>query len=90
MELVPEAAWAPPTPDPARPDVVIMTAADEALVGPVEQVLWQWPTSRVLLIRLDGHDAVLYELRVTGERLGDVSPRELIDAIRTAVRQRAS
>ena len=74
----------------AGPDVVIMTAAGDVPVESVRDVLVEWPRAQVLLIALDGHDCVLYEQRVHSTRLGELSPRELVDAIRTAVRDRSS
>jgi DNA-binding NarL/FixJ family response regulator len=90
MELMPEPDPPLRGADAVAPDVVIMTAADAARAIDVERLLWQWPRTRVLVIRLEGHESVLYEMRLHGARLGDRAPSELVDAIRAAVRQRES
>lgn len=87
MELVPE-RWSPPPPaESTGPDVVIMTASGEAGRENVTRTLWHWPRAQVLLISPDGHECVLYEQRIRRTRLGELSPRELVDAIRAAVRR---
>lgn len=74
--------------DTLAPDVVVMTAADEAALVAVEEVLSQMSRPRVLVIRLHDHETVLYEWRLHGSELGDLSPLEIVAAIRAAVTQR--
>ncbi len=47
------------------------------------QVLQASPSTRVLIISMNGGTAVLWQLRPHKERLDDVSPESLIRAIRT-------
>jgi len=89
MELIAENGAARRAAGPVVPDAVIV-AAEEASVIDIDRFLAHWPKARVVVLRLDGRGAVLYELRLFGSRLGDLSPAELLDAIRAAVRQHKS
>jgi len=70
------------------PDVVIVgtTHTEDMQNAPSE--LLQWPQSLVLIITLDGHRAALYELVPHKTEFGEMSPLELVDAIRTRLKQR--
>ena len=50
----------------------------------------QWPQTPVLIVTLDGRDAVLYELDIQTTELGERSPGELVDAIRAVVSRRGN
>ena len=72
------------------PDVVILGARRPRDSERVAAVLGDWPTTQVLQITVDGHEAAVYRLEIRGTELGELSPIELIDAIRAAVRRRES
>jgi DNA-binding NarL/FixJ family response regulator len=65
-----------------RADVAIIGAhqADDSTLA--RQVLKASPSTRVLIIAMNGGSAVLWELRPYKVRLDDVSPESLIRAIR--------
>lgn len=70
------------------------TDADVVIVGAegfpareVRRLLGVRPTLKVLLVTGDGREAALYELRPHEEPLGELSPRTLVAAIRTAVQR---
>jgi hypothetical protein len=65
-----------------RADVAIIGArqADDSALA--RQVLQASPSTRVLIIAMNGGSAVLWELRPYKVRLDDVSPESLIRAIR--------
>jgi len=91
MELMPERSLPPPLTDTVAPDVVITTATThKAGIEDINRTLWHWPRTQVLLITLDGHDSVLFGQRIHSTRLGELSPRELVDAIRAVVRHHQS
>jgi hypothetical protein len=77
MELIADALELSSTPDVA---VVGTTEPEES--SDATTLLAQWPRSRILMIAIGGHDAVMYELRPHKTRLGEMSPARLIDAIR--------
>jgi DNA-binding NarL/FixJ family response regulator len=70
------------------PDVVVVGTQDPDDDRVVSTLLSGWPRSQVLMITIDGHHAALYELHPRRTRLGEVSPLELLDAIRSTARRR--
>jgi DNA-binding NarL/FixJ family response regulator len=78
-------------PEPARPDVrsssdlVVVDAGDDDAAERGRELLREWPLSRVLLIRARGQNVSMYELVPQGRDLGELSPRQLVEAIRSAV-----
>jgi DNA-binding NarL/FixJ family response regulator len=63
-------------------DVAIIGARQPDDSALVRQVLQASPSTRVLIIAMNGGSAVLWELRPHKVRLDDVSPESLIRAIR--------
>lgn len=71
------------------------THADVVIVGDVADSRWErwspliyrWPRLKVLALEQHGRRAALYELRPHREELGELSPPELVAAIREAVRE---
>lgn len=66
------------------------TGADFVILGrdgeldEVDGLLETHPHLRVLAVAGDGREAFLYELRPTRTPLGEISPRTIVDAIRSA------
>lgn len=91
MEAVPEsplAAQEPVEPQPSQPDVVIVGAREPEPAAGVPALLKRWPGSQVLLITAHGRKAVMYQLVPHGTDMGEISPDQLVDAIRSCVRER--
>lgn len=65
-----------------RADVAIIGAREPNDSALARQVLQASPSTRVLIIAMNGGSAVLWELRPYKVRLDDVSPESLIRAIR--------
>ena len=86
MELV-QGRIDPVPVETSDPDVVVATqrAAD---VQSVSRILARWPRSEVLMITVDGRQAALFQLKPHRTELLEMSPAELTNAIRAAVRQR--
>ena len=70
----------------ATPDVVIVGAAGPGEAQNAGAMLSRWPLSRVLMVSISGARAALYELQPHRTELGEMSPRELVHAIRAACR----
>jgi hypothetical protein len=71
----------------ACPDVLIVGAgcADHREV--TRALLQRWPRTRILLVMEAGRRSVLYELRPHRTEFGELSPQELVAAVRAAVRR---
>jgi DNA-binding NarL/FixJ family response regulator len=68
------------------PDVVIVGGNDPQPAAPARALLTRWPSACVLVITARGHQVVMYQLLPRRTELGEMSPDELIRAIRSAVR----
>jgi DNA-binding NarL/FixJ family response regulator len=68
----------------ADSDVVIFDAAAATLQSSVRALLREQPRMKVLTVLRDGRDTSLYELRPHETALGQVSPKTLLAAVRTA------
>jgi DNA-binding NarL/FixJ family response regulator len=92
MELIPEPAT--PTQAPAdeqlSPDVVVVGVTDPEPGEGARALLVRWPRSHVLMITARGHKVLKYELLPRGVDLGEMSPGQLVEAIRSAVRPSAN
>jgi DNA-binding NarL/FixJ family response regulator len=87
MELIPEPPVAPPTEDQLEsPDVVILDVTDSEPAESARALLARWPHSHLLMITARGHRVLRYELMPRSVDLGEMSPAQLADAIRAAVR----
>lgn len=71
-------------------DVVLLGCGEGRLPEVGDRVLDAQPRAQVLGVLPDGCDAVLYRLRPTADRLGEVSPQQLIEIVRTSMGQRWS
>lgn len=75
----------------AAPDVVIVGTMHGEHGQKATGVLLKWPRAQVLMIGVDGHVSAFYELTLRKSMLGEMSPAELVDAIRASVeRSRAA
>ncbi len=72
-----------------RPDAVIVRLQDSEFPGICSHLLSEHPHIKVVGVTADGRSACLYELRPQKMSLGEVSPPEVLDAIRAAVRSQA-
>jgi hypothetical protein len=87
MELI-QGQTAPMPTGPVPPDIVVVATKHRHDIRNVTSMLWRWPHSQVLMITVDGHQAAMYELEPQRTELGELSPAELVDSIRVAVRRR--
>jgi DNA-binding NarL/FixJ family response regulator len=92
MEVIPEPVVPrqAPVDRPPSPDVVVVGVADSEPVERARGLLVRWPGSQVLLITARGHRVLRYELWPRGVDLGEMSPNQLVQAIRSAARQEPS
>src|SRR6476660_986613 len=67
----------------AEADVVIVGTPKSEEPDAAEAVLAQWPRSRVLMVAASGRHTVMYELRPFRTELGELSPADLVAAIRS-------
>ena len=93
MELILEPTATEPAPDDRKaspdvvvPDVVVMDVGDSDPREGARALLFRWPSSHALMIAAHGHRVLRYELEPRGVDLGEISPDQLIQAIRSAVR----
>ena len=66
------------------PDVVVIGLKESEKPETVEDLLARYPYARVLGIAGDGRRAYMHELRPHRVALGELSPHQLIEAIRQA------
>jgi DNA-binding NarL/FixJ family response regulator len=69
------------------PDVVVCALRRDWDLSRVTPTLWRWPRCQLLLIAVDG-DTSLCRLVPQCTTLGALSPADIVDAIRAAVRRR--
>src|SRR5262245_16597365 len=88
MEVISEPVATIPVPidRPPSPDVVVVGTSDSDPEEGARALLVRWPGSHVLMITAHGHKVLRYELLPRGVDLGEVSPDQLLQAIRSAVR----
>jgi DNA-binding NarL/FixJ family response regulator len=88
MELMAEPPEPGPLPSgaPPAPDVLVVDGRDADAGERGRALLGRWPQSRVLMFTAHGHKVVLYELVPQGSDLGELSPGQLVQAIRSAAR----
>jgi hypothetical protein len=70
------------------PDIVILglTAAQDATLVPA--LFARWPQASVMTVLEAGDDAALYELRPRRQAMGQMSPDEIVEALRDEVQRR--
>ena len=68
-----------------RPQVVVLDLHDASTLPAYLDVLVAFPRVVILAIVDDGRNASLYEMRPRETRIGELGPRELIAAIRSAI-----
>jgi DNA-binding NarL/FixJ family response regulator len=87
MEVIPEPVVAPPAAAQLQsPDVVVVGLSDSESADGARALLARWPHSHLLIITARGHRVLRYELTPRGVDLGEMSPAQLAEAIRAAVR----
>src|ERR1043166_162719 len=69
------------------PDVIILGLHDDDDETLVPGLFARWPTTQVITVMQADDGATVYELRPSRRPLGNVSPSELIDALRAMVGQ---
>lgn len=88
MEVISESPL--PAPAPAAqalpPDVVVVGVADSEPGESARVLLDRWPRSHALMITARGHRVLMYELLPQRVDLGEISPVQLVETIRSAVR----
>jgi DNA-binding NarL/FixJ family response regulator len=70
-----------------RPDFVVVGLKDKLLPHECQQLLAEHPAVRLLGVEAVAGEAHLYELRPYREALGEVSPADIVSAIRGAARR---
>jgi DNA-binding NarL/FixJ family response regulator len=71
----------------ARAQLVVVAASEDAVEQRYRRVVLQQPNVRVLALSEDGRETTLYEVRPHRVALGELSPGQLADAIRAALRR---
>ena len=74
----------------ARADVLIVEARDEGISSNFDALLYDHPRLTLLTIGEHGRSTALHELRPHTLALGEVSPTELVDAIRASARAKGA
>jgi DNA-binding NarL/FixJ family response regulator len=70
-----------------KPDVVILEPMGEGNAERCTRLLYHFPRAGAVVLSADQRDAHLYGLTLSDTQLGDMSPRELVGAIRDKCRQ---
>jgi hypothetical protein len=85
MELLPPrpAARRRPRARATDPDVVVVATPRLESFQLREQWLEEWPRARILVVETSGRRSVIYELRPHATPLGELSPAQLVEVIRT-------
>jgi DNA-binding NarL/FixJ family response regulator len=88
MEVILEPVSPEHAPDDqqASPDVVVVDVSDSDPGKGARALLFRWPSSHALMIAAHGHKVLKYELQPRGVDLGEMSPDQLVQAIRSAAR----
>ncbi len=88
MEVMPEPVVPTPRPadQPSSPDVVIAGLGESDPGEGARALLVRWPSSHVLMITARGQKVLRYALLPRGVDLGEMSPDQLVQAIRSAAR----
>ena len=80
--IAPERMMAGPQP----PDVVVVDVSDSDPAEGARALLLRWPRSHALMIAGRGHQVLKFDLEPRRVDLGEMSPTQLIQAIRSAAR----
>src|SRR5262245_18269678 len=86
MELIPEPVVRPPVDQQPTPDVVVVDVSDGDPGEGARALLTRWPDTHVSTMPAHSHRVLKFELLPRGFDLGEMSPDQLLDAIRSAVR----
>jgi len=88
MELIPEPVVSTQAANsqPLPPDIVVVGVNDSEAAERARALLDRWPESHLLLITAGGRRVLKYELLPRGVDLGDMSPGQVVEAVRSAVR----
>jgi hypothetical protein len=70
-----------------KPDMVILglTAASDVTLVPA--IFARWPQAQIMTVMQTGHEAALYELHPRRRALGEISPAQMLERLRTAVKE---
>jgi hypothetical protein len=90
MEVVSRMPRPVPSVDAAPAPDAVVVGGNGRESGGAPALLFQWPRSRLLLISERGHNVSMYELVPRGHELGELSPSQLIEAIRSGVHHQRS
>jgi DNA-binding NarL/FixJ family response regulator len=74
----------------AGADVVVIAGRREAIATEVARLFDVLPEIRLITINSEGSEAFIYRLEPTVRPLGELSPPQLVGAIRSAVRGQSS
>jgi hypothetical protein len=74
----------PPAPGP--PDVVLVGVRESGPIEDASTLLERWPRSRVFMIAEHGRRAVMYRMVPQETDMGEMSPDQLLEAVRSSVR----
>jgi DNA-binding NarL/FixJ family response regulator len=86
-ELLTESGSAWPIDGKTRPDIVILGLIAEGDAALVPALFACWPRAQVVTVMQAGNAAAVYELRPTHRLLGEMSPTEIVQTLRDAVRR---
>ena len=86
MEVISEPVVTRQTPAEDVPDVVVVDVNDTDSGEGARALLFRWPASHVLTIAARGHMVRKYDLAPRRVDLGEMSPDQLVHAIRSAAR----
>ena len=86
IEVILEPSAPAPADQQASPDVVVVDVSDSDPSEGARALLFRWPSSHALMITARGHKVVKYELEPRNVDLGEMSPDQLVQAIRSAAR----
>ena len=67
------------------PDVIVLGVSVGEMADYCRRILFRFPRAKILALDGDGKSVSLYDLRPHKVPVGEVSPQELVEAIRTAV-----
>jgi DNA-binding NarL/FixJ family response regulator len=71
-----------------QPDVVIVGVRESETPEGASALLNRWPGSQVFVLTAHARKAVMYRLVPHETDMGEMSPDQLVDAIRSCVRER--
>jgi DNA-binding NarL/FixJ family response regulator len=86
MEVILEPVSPEGAPDQVSPDVVVVEVSDSDPGDGARALLSRWPGSHALVIAAHGQRVLKYELQPQSVDLGEMSPDQFVQAIRSSAR----